>query len=190
MAKMTIETASYIPRLARQPLRPSPYPNLLHNEGEVLTDKLGDETERFLIPRGYLIGINSPTSYTKRGRFIVDRSMAFYGFNYLLDNPILTCAIFSGDNLSLFIIDGHQRVRYAGRHDFNVIPTLIATPAQIIEARSKIGAKEIGHDLGDYLQASAAEALYEFYMRGYYKTPQSINGIRDIKELERKFPVF
>lgn len=88
---------------------------------------------RLLIPLLNLFGTQTRPEYDNRKRNGVERRFQTCGVNCLKEHPAIVCALPGNIELTLAILDGHHRTRYAPLFEIALIPSLIYTPAQLVD---------------------------------------------------------
>lgn len=139
---------------------PLPPYDLLY-EGINLKEAIGDRGVRLLIPRAYIWGRQASREYENRKRRQIEEVLR-NDENFLLNNPIIICAVPLGAQLLLAIIDGHHRNRYSGLYGISVMPCIVCTPEVMVEVINSNKPEDKKIDQGvfiEQLRRETAEAL-------------------------------
>lgn len=139
------------------------------------------------IPRGYLFGRQVAESYDKQKRRLVEANLAHDGIKFLLNNPIIVCALPTQEGLKMVIIDGHHRTRYSGKFQIAAIPSIVYTPEQLTEAwLVKFGTQLTTEQLIEQLDRETADTLASFKTLPDEKLPCVVKGVTQIEDLPFK----
>jgi|SRR3989344_1827483 len=183
----TVINIGYTPAMERDRKAGDIYPDELKLK-EILSEGIP-----LLIPRVYLFGRQEKESYDNGKRRSAEKRLKKEGINFLLQEPIIVCALPLNNDTQLVIVDGHHRTRYAGLHKIHLIPSIVYTPGQLVEAFSiiKHGTKYTPETLTALLDKEVAEASASFEALPNSKRPVLLTGYTDIQKLpfERFSPV-
>ncbi len=114
--------------MGRKELSEGQYPD------EVKLKELLSQGEPYIVPIQFLHGRQEKEEFSHRKRLLAERELATKGIRFLLEDPIVTCAIPNNGDMQIIIIDGHHRTRYAPEFGIRQIPSLIFTPDQLTDA--------------------------------------------------------
>lgn len=163
----------------------------LFYEGINLKEVIGEGGLRLLIPRVYIFGRQLPGEYGGMKRRQVVEALNNDGFNYLLENPIITCAVTVGNQLLLTIIDGHHRNRYSGLYpEINLMPCIVNTPEVLVEILNSQRPEGKKIDPGTFIKSLLRDTSEVVGVLSEKKKPQLIPGISNIDELKTRFASF
>lgn len=102
-------------------------------DGIDLKKEIGSSGLRLIIPKVFLHGRQNKEEYSNKKRKQVEVALNKDGINFLLENPIIVCAISVKNQLLLTIIDGHHRSRYASLYGISDIPCIVCTISTIAD---------------------------------------------------------
>lgn len=137
-----------------------------------------------LIPRWHLFGRQTAESYDRKKRILAERELRKKGIQFLLAEPIITCALPVLGGLQIIIIDGHHRTRYSGRFGIHKIPSLVYTPEQLMPAfNMRHKTYETAEDLAAQLDRDAQETLHSFSNLPNDRIPRIIPGYQKPENL-------
>lgn len=94
---------------------------------------------RLFVPAYHLFGTQTMGEYEAAKRRSAESKLATCGIDCLKEHPIPVCALPSDNGLTLAIIDGHHRTRYAGNSGIHTIPCIIYTPPQLVDIFNQHG---------------------------------------------------
>lgn len=150
---------------------------------------------RLEIPRQHIYGIQRKDEYEKDKTQAVMEALQADGVEFLREHPVLLCALSNQDVMTLALIDGHHRVRYAGLYGIQMIPSIVYTPdkaAPILNKSSKTSQFNsfTAANVVPWLDQGINEALASFKTIPDYKQPRPIPQARNVIDLQRRFRSF
>lgn len=145
------------------------------------------------IPRSFLWGTQRADEYSKRKRRLAEKEYKKRGKDFLLENPIIICALpIRRGGIQLAIVDGHHRVRYAPSH-MHEIPALVFSPKQLVKVMNEGRTREKRFNKETYvakLNCDIADATGSFNSMPENKQPRYITFASSIDELKKRFKSF
>lgn len=181
------ETHKNVPSPKEQLKINTPY-DLLY-DGINLTEKIGANGQKLIVPRTYLFGTQELSEYSQAKRKQVIREFEQHGEKYMQENPVIVLGHTFEKGIQLIIIDGHHRVRYAPKFGIVNIPCLIVDSKTLTAVINKT--KDTNIDPEEFslktLQ-NVANALNSFDQRIVnYKSPQFVFGVNKLTDLNQLF---
>lgn len=163
----------------------------IENEGfypdELRLKEILSQGITMLVPREYLHGRQTNDSYSKKKRSLVEKNLEERGLDFLLSDPIITCALPVQNGLQIIIIDGHNRARYSSSFGINDIPSLIYSPQQLVDAFNLRNSIHFDVDtLTEQLGTDVAEAYSSFRNLPDRKFPKIVVGCNNMQDLPFK----
>lgn len=157
-------------------------------EGISLKEAIGGKGLRLLIPRIHIFGRQLPGEYGGIKRRQVVAALNKDGVNYLLENPIITCAVSVGSQLLLAIIDGHHRNRYSGLYPkITLMPCIVSTPEVLVEILNSHRSEDKKIDLETFVKSLLIDTAEVTAVLPDEKKPHMIPSISNIEELKARF---
>lgn len=165
--------------------------DLLYGEID-LKEEIGDLGLRLIVPTTYLFGRQRPDEYSDKKRRQIEAVLSSKGIDYLLQNPVIVCALFRNDVLTLAVIDGHHRIRYSAKQGIRRIPCLITTPETLAPIFNKHNKEKTTPELlTEQFSTDIHQAINELISRyPHYKPSIPILGASNLGQLKAQFPSF
>ena len=139
---------------------------------------------KMLIPRQYLHGRQDSNSYGKRKRELVEGHLFQKGVEFLINEPIIACALSARDGLQMVVVDGHHRVRYSSAFGIKNIPSVIYSPQQLVEAFNLRNSTHFdANSLTEQLRNEVNQAYSSFRNLDPRKLPKIVTGFSTIQDL-------
>lgn len=168
----------YTTSMGREAYRGQHYPD------ELKLQELLSQGIPLLIPRIHLFGRQEMDSYDNRKRVLAERELNAKGIQFLMEEPVITCALPTPNGLQIVIIDGHHRTRYSSKYNIHVIPCLVYTPQQLVEAFNiRHGTNHDARSLMKQLGEDVRDALDSFSRMPVEKAPKAIGGYTNPQDL-------
>lgn len=149
---------------------------------------------RLLVPRYNIFGIQPMTEYSNRDERATKQSFKEHGDRLLYKNPVLLCAMETNSLMTLALIDGHHRTRFAGVYGINLIPSIVFTPEQATilwnESPDTIEKFENADEFREWIDSGINEALDSFKAMADSRIPKMIPDVATIVDLTEKFESF
>lgn len=101
--------------------------------GKVDFKQYEDQGERLIIPASHLFGTQPLEQYESAKRRVVEAKLARCGVECLKEYPVPLLGLPEAIGLTLAIVDHHHRTRYTGRYGIYEIPSVLYTPAQLVD---------------------------------------------------------
>lgn len=162
---------------------------------EVKLKELLAQGEPYIVPIQFLHGRQEKGEFSRRKRLLAERELATKGIRFLLEDPIVTCAIPNNGDIQIVIIDGHHRTRYAPEFGIREIPSLIFTPHQLTDAFNARFSPNSASDLTTQelikrlqVEVDIAQASFRTLPEG--KRPALVKGTNRVEDLPfKKFQI-
>lgn len=139
-----------------------------------------------LINRSYLHGIQERSEYSREKERRETEMFRKHGKNYLLSCPIVAVPILVGaSSIMLAVVDGHHRLRYSGRYNIHVIPTVVI-PVEQAAAIADVSQEELSRRLKN----DSSLATGSFRTLTEEKQPRLITNVSNPEELPSVFNSF
>lgn len=176
----------YTPSLRESIDRTSP---VFHEKSQEVIEGM-----RLEVPRFNIFGIQPIQEYSSKTERRVRAALKSQGKEYLYKNPVDLCAMSGNGIITLALLDGHHRTRFAGCYGITTIPSIIYTPEQALEWWNNNPRNQMKFDspihLQSWLQSGITEAMSTFQTMKDSKQPRFIPYAESIQDLSRRFASF
>ncbi len=146
---------------------------------------------RLLLPAHHLHGTQRPDEYSPASRRGVTSALKDRGIDFLIDHPIIVCAIPSEQGIVTAVLQGHHRGRYAGIFNIHEIPSIVLDPEQAVGIINQENNKPLEvESFVERLRRDMADAIASFRQIGCLRMPKIINDAYTISDLIKIFKPF
>lgn len=158
----------------------------------VLSPEIGGT--RLMVPRFNIFGIQPVEDYSRVTEREIVEGYRQSGMNLLYESPVWLCAMGKNSIMTLALIDGHHRARYAGKFGIHLIPSIVFTPEEAATLWNRHPKATSQLSVAEYmamLEEGMGQALKSFdRLCSDSKLPKSIPDVDSIDDLTRRFACF